>query len=190
MNILLPGLEIDTNYAVQVKPGGPENAKEDWSPILYFKTATDTNPPPKPSKPILSAGIGTIVVEWDGKDDQGNDMFDVAPDTTAVEVHVSTLEGFTPSSGTLNGHIMRVGNAGGNWVIGKDEKHPEIDYDVDLYVKLVAVDSTNLSSTPSDEAVSAIERISGINLKDGSIGADKVSFEYGGVKTTASTRAR
>lgn len=183
MNILLPGLEIDTNYAVQVRPGGPENRTEDWSPIFYFKTATDTNPPPKPSMPILSNSLGTIVVEWDGKDDDGNAMFDVAPDTTAVEVHASTLSGFTPSAGTLSGHIMRVGNDGGKWIVSRDlpsdPTHP-LPYGTDIFIKLVAVDSTNLVSPPSDEANAQFLRVSGLDIEGGSIGPDKVSFDTTG----------
>ena len=183
MNILLPGLEIDTNYAVQVRPGGPENKAEDWSPIFYFKTATDTNPPPKPSKPILSNSLGTIVVEWDGKDDEGNSMFDVAPDTTAVEVHASTMSGFTPSAGTLSGHIMRVGNDGGKWIVSRDlpsdPEHP-LPYATDIFIKLVAVDSTNLVSPPSDEANAQFLRVSGLDIEGGTIGPDKVSFDISG----------
>lgn len=190
MNILLPGLEVGTFYAVQVKPSGPENAGADWSPLFIFKTAEDTNPPPKPSTPILSNGLGTIIAEWDGNDSDGNRMYDVAPDTTAVEVHVSDASGFTPSPGTLSGHIMRIGDEGGKWVISKTlSSGIDLPYGADVFVKFVAIDLTNLSSLPSDEANAQFLRVSGLDIENGAIGPEKVSFDYGGVKTTASPTA-
>ena len=192
MNILLPGLEMDTNYAVQVKPSGPDHLKDDWSPIFYFTTVSDTNPPPKPSTPILGASdLGTVKVTWDGNDDDGNSMYDVAPDTAAVEVHVSDTSGFTPGPGTLSGHIMRVGNDGGTWIVSRTVGDTGIVLDYgNIYVKFVAIDTTNKPSPPSDEAIGTIERISGINLEDGTIGPEKVSFELeSGAKVTASSTA-
>ena len=57
---------------------------------------TDGNPPASSPAPRVRGGIGALVVEWDPVPN---------PDTVTYEVHVSTVDGFTPSADTLAGEL-------------------------------------------------------------------------------------
>lgn len=64
---------------------------------------------PPPSTPTLSAGVGTIVASWDGRDNLGQPY----PITATVEVHVSLTSGFVPSSATKRGDMPTGGGTTG-----------------------------------------------------------------------------
>lgn len=56
-----------------------------WSQPITLTTATDTDPPPVPSKPVLSQSLGVLEVFWDyaGKDGEG-----MSADFAGVEVSI------------------------------------------------------------------------------------------------------
>ncbi|MFD8899911.1 phage tail protein [Streptomyces ardesiacus] len=95
-------------------------------------------PPPSPSAPILGSVLGGITVSWDGRlaDDA------VLPlDWQRVEVHASTVDGFTPALETLKTTVETP--QGGTVVVACDKP---------VYVLLVA---RNTSGTPSPPTVQA-----------------------------------
>lgn len=129
----------------------------------------------KPSTPRLDKGVGTIIVIWDGLDDQGQPY----PATVDVEVHVSLTSGFTPSAATKRG-VMPAG--GGQSIIdGLSTFTPPKPY----WVRLLGVDQEG-GSAASAQISGYPGEVVATDIGEGVITADKVSFnarQIGGVTT-------
>lgn len=59
------GLGVGTRYAFSVRAVSPDGGGA-WSAEVEHRTATDTTPPPRPSKPVLTQTLGVLGVYWDG----------------------------------------------------------------------------------------------------------------------------
>lgn len=95
-------------------------------------------PPPTPSAPILASVLGGVTVSWNGGFADGT----VPPlDWQRVEVHASTVDGFTPALETLKNTFETP--QGGTVVVPCEEP---------VYVLLVA---RSTSGTPSEPTVQA-----------------------------------
>ncbi|MFG2276779.1 hypothetical protein ACGFNY_44350 [Streptomyces chartreusis] len=93
-------------------------------------------PPPKPSAPIVASVLGGVTVSWDGLFADGS----VLPlDWARVEVHASILAVYDPIPATLQGTIE---TAQGATVV--------VPCDTDVYVRLVARNTSGTASTTSD----------------------------------------
>lgn len=93
--------------------------------------------PPQPSAPIVTSVLGGVTVSWDGTFANGS----VLPlDWARVEVHAAIVNGFTPVAATLQGTIE---TAQGATVV--------VPCDTDVYVRLVARNTSGTASTPSDQ---------------------------------------
>ncbi len=103
-------------------------------------TVVETNAPAPlaPDTPTVAGALSAIVVAWDGL------LGSAAPlsDFQYVQVHVSLSSGFTPSSATLMGTMHTGGLFGVGNLIGGDT----------YYVKLVALNNSQVASTPSTQA--------------------------------------
>lgn len=107
--------------------------------------------PPRPTAPLVTAGPGTLVVEWTG---EFEDRIEPYRDHDYVAVHVSATAGFTPVAATLKasmrapqGETVSLPVASGSW-----------------YVSLVAVSQAQVWSDPAPYTTGA----------PGSTGADPV----------------
>lgn len=100
-------------------------------------TITDVNATPAqpPDTPTVAGGVLGLYVLWDGS------LGGAAPraDFRWCEVHVSTVDGFTPDDTTLQGHMLGAGVFG----VGG------LDAGTTYYVRLVAVNTSRISSDPS-----------------------------------------
>ncbi|MFF2620082.1 hypothetical protein [Kitasatospora sp. NPDC058046] len=101
--------------------------------------ASDTTPPPVPSKPVVTSLIGAVRAVWDGRGAQGEEM---PADFAELEVHASTAAGFAPSAATI---VDRLAGAAAAPIAG-------LSYGTTYYVKFVARDRAGNSSQPSAEA--------------------------------------
>ncbi|MGX4733185.1 hypothetical protein [Kitasatospora griseola] len=113
-----------------------------WQLSDEMVLASDTTPPPVPSKPVVTSLIGALRAVWDGRGAAGEDM---PADFAEVEVHASTAAGFVPSAATV---VDRLAGAAAAPITG-------LIYDTTYYVKLVARDRAGNASQPSAE-VSAV----------------------------------
>jgi hypothetical protein len=95
-------------------------------------------PPPAPSTPILTSVLGGITASWDGTFADGATM---PLDWQRVEVHASTLTGFTPDASTLQGTIESP--QGSTVVVVTDDL---------VYVRLLARSTSGTASAPSAQA--------------------------------------
>lgn len=135
---LLPNSPIQVQVAAEDRSGHLSG----WA-VGSTTTAYDTNPPPKPSSPIVTAKLGSLFISWDGKDYLGATM---PSDLFKVQVHVSSGgSGFVPSASTLKTTLLP---GGGEAVVGG------LVYGTQYWVKLIAQDKTGNLSVVSDNTVS------------------------------------
>lgn len=142
--------------------------------------------PPQPSAPIVASVLGGVTVSWDGTFASGS----VLPlDWARVEVHASTVNGFTPVAATLRDTIE---TAQGATVV--------IPCDTPVYVRLVARNTSGTASVASTQAgpygpttVVAADILDGIvttvkladqavsaaKVKVGAIGTDQLALGIG-----------
>jgi hypothetical protein len=125
--------------------------------------------PNAPDTPTLAAGLLSLQVTWDGL------LGGTAPlsDFLLVQVHVSTSSGFTPSSGTL---FTTMAIAGTVAVAG-------LTAGTTYYVKLVAVNESLVTSTPSTQASGVPTTVSS-NIPAGSIIAVQLAGGVAGAHVT------
>lgn len=85
---------------IDVRIGATDSAGNfsGWSGTVSHTTATDTAAPPTPSALVATAFIGSIKWEWNGLGSLGEPM---PADFAAARVHISTVNGFTPSAANL-----------------------------------------------------------------------------------------
>lgn len=87
------GLGVGTRYAFSVRAISPDGGGA-WSAEVEHRTAVDTTPPPRPSKPQVGQTLGVLNVVWDGLGDAGQNM---PADYSHTEVAVY-VPGQTPSA--------------------------------------------------------------------------------------------
>lgn len=141
----------------------------DWSTDVTATTATDTVAPPKPSSPTVTSNVGTLRVNWDGKDYQGQPQ---VSDFVGVEVHVGTDGAFTPGSGTLRDFLP-----GG--VAQATTITSGLTYGTEYYVKLIAVDSSGNKSGPSDTTSTShaiLSQVVSTEIGTGQVGLANTAF--------------
>lgn len=168
----------DVYWQVQVCAVDENNLRGEWSDIVEILLPKDNIPPNQPSKPIATSRLGTITVDWDGKDAGGVYIRD--SDFDYVEVHGSTDQFANPVKGgpTL---LNTWGQIGPNYFI-----HTGQPYGQQWYYWLIAVDyegNASPRSQRSDPIATAslvdtdliTAEINGANIKPGTLNAaDKI----------------
>lgn len=114
-----------------------------FSATASTTTAFDLTPPPQPSTPTATSRLGTARITWDGLTVGGGNMAATVPDWRYVTVHVSTVNGFTPSAANRVGELT-----GPGYVVAGP-----LDYSTTYYARLVAYDSSGNASTGSAQVV-------------------------------------
>lgn len=145
-------------------------------------TSVDQNAPapPTPSGPTVTSAPAGLTVAWDGTFSGG------APqplDFADVEVHLSTSSGFTPSSATMRGALLKAGQI----------TVAPLAFGTTYYVVLVAANTSSVKSTPSTQVsgvpatvlvspvtASAIGYIGVLNANPYFTGGDATGWAAGG----------
>lgn len=135
------------------------------SPIVTLPN--DTTPPPTPSTPTISAYLGQLRIGWDGLGSAAQAM---PIDFDRVDVHLSTTNGFTPTSATRIGSMRTAG-----FMIASD-----LTYGTTYFVKFIALDGAGNASSASIQASGIPERVSGIDIASGQISYDQLAFKDDG----------
>lgn len=117
-----------------------------WSSIVNHTTASDNTAPPTPSTPVVTALLSALRIEWNGLGSLGEAM---PADFKYVEVHVSTVSNFTPSSSTLWDTIGSAAALG----------YTKGTYGTTYFVRLVGVDTSGNRTSPSAQASGAPRQI-------------------------------
>ncbi|MFB8235526.1 hypothetical protein ACFC58_03150 [Kitasatospora purpeofusca] len=131
-----------------------------WQESEEIVLATDTTPPPVPSKPVVARLIGGLRATWDGRGAQGEQM---PADFAALEVHLSTAAGFTPTAATV---VDRLSGASAAPIAG-------LAYGTTYYLKFRAVDRAGNASTPSAEVSAVPDMVIGSDVADKILTAGK-----------------
>lgn len=127
--------QTGSNWWFSVRAVDTSGNKGARSAEVQVGMASDTTPPQAPSATVMAARLGIVTATWDGLFATGTRP----PDFAYVEVHVSTVNTFTPSTATL---FDRLYGQGVSVVTGGA-------YGVPLFARLVAVDTSGLKSGPS-----------------------------------------
>lgn len=159
-NVAFGGIELTVEITVKAV----DNTKNKSTGVV--KTATEDTPP-VPSTPIVTNTMGQITVEWDG----GTSAGQINPfNLEYVAIHASTTDNFAPSTATLVGRFE-------GWIGGKQKTIVTgLTYGQKNYFKLVSVNKKGKESTPSGQAFGTPERITGLDIKNGSITIDQINF--------------
>lgn len=156
------GVSAGETIDVQVQTVDRSNNVSEWSAIEQHSVAVSSTPPAIPSTPVVDNYLGVIRITWDGLTSTGAEMsigFDY------VEVHVSTSAAFLPTPDTLFMTLNATGTA----------VYMNGAYGVTYYARLVAVNTSKLSSAPSGIASAIPERVVGTDVFDGAIGTAKLA---------------
>lgn len=134
-----------------------------WATGGVVTTTTDTTVPGQPSTPTVTAPLSTLKVVWDGLLNGGGAL---PVDYLITEVHVSTTNNFTPSTGTQVG-TMR---GKGTFLL------PGLTQGTVYYAKLINVDRTGNKSTASTQgsASATVQGLLSTDINDAAITAAKI----------------
>lgn len=159
--LTISGLEPSINHYFRVSALDAFGNKSAPSASLTHSAAAVSTAPATVSAPTLSVKLGTITVKWDGLNSIGGAM---ASDFAYVDVHRSTSTAFTPSNSTKVGRFS-----------GKDVAvFSDLVIGTTYYFKLVAYNTSGLSSSASSEASIAATGISGPDIEANAITANKI----------------
>ncbi|WP_371500315.1 hypothetical protein OG871_27605 [Kitasatospora sp. NBC_00374] len=153
-------LPADQRVRARVRTVDASGNSSGWQESEEIILATDTTPPPVPSKPILARLIGGIRATWDGLGAQSEAM---PADFAALEVHASTAAGFTPTAATV---MDRLTGAAAAPITG-------LAYGTTYYLKFRAVDRAGNASAPSAEVSAIPDTVIGSDLADKILTAGK-----------------
>lgn len=123
----------DATYQFRLLAFDTAGNESPLSGVVSIVAALDDDPPDAPSVPSATSFQGIVDVTWDGENAAGNPQADA--DLDRVELHASTVNGFTP---TVNNSATKLGNFRGpgrisisGLAIGSRQ-----------YLRLVAVDTS------------------------------------------------
>jgi hypothetical protein len=128
---------VGSSWFFSVKAVDTSGNRSELSAEHSVGMATDNTAPQAPAAPVLTAKLGLIQIFWSGLPATGV----WPPDFAYVEVHVSTVNNFTPTDATLFDTLYGEGSS--IYTAGA--------YGVPVYAKLVAVDKTPLKSGASTQ---------------------------------------
>ena len=153
---------VDLGYDVRVAAVDKAGNTSDYTSVVSITAGKDVTAPAAPSDPLVSSYIGQLRVEWDGLTSTGGSM---PPDFNRVDVHVSAVSGFVPSTATLIASLSTKGVA-----------FATAPYGSPRYVRLVAYDHNGNPSTASGQVTGTTQQAG-----DGDIAALNVGKLVAGI---------
>lgn len=163
------GIAIDDELDVQVRAFDRYNRSSGWSDTYNITTAQDLLAPAKPEPPVVTSNVGTLRVQWSGRDYQGQQQ---VADYLGVEVHVGLDGVFTPDSSTLKDFLTsRVATA--------TTITEGLQYGTHYWVRLVAVDTSGNRSEASDETSTShviLSQVVNTEIGTGEVGLNNTRF--------------
>lgn len=132
-----------------------------WAATVSHQTAVDDDAPPTPAAPVLTAFIGAIQIDVTGLGALGEAM---PADFRHFEVHVSTVDNFTPDATTL-------------WDIvpgAAAVSFSPAPYGVAQFVRVIAVDTSGNKSAASADSTASPRQILNPDVANLSIGSAQI----------------
>lgn len=162
---LLPGV----GYRFQVKAIDASSNLSAASNEFTITTTGNTSNPTAPSTPTVVSRLGTLSISWNGLSSTGGAM---PSDFAYIEVHVSTTNGFTPSSTSLKGRMT-----GADFIVLSD-----LTYSTTYYVRFVSYNKSGTASSASAQASASIQPLVNTDIIDATLSGAKFA---GGTINTA-----
>jgi len=171
--LTLSNLTVATGYDFRVFAVDSSNNKSAASNTFTITTANVTTfVGATPSTPVTASSLSTMTVTWDGKNNGGGAM---PADFAFLEVHMSTVSGFTPTAATYKARFT-----GADYTVITN-----LTYGTTYYVKFVAYNQSGVASGASAQASGTARQlvdadiiantISGAKIADGTLTAsDKI----------------
>lgn len=151
-------------FTVRVRATDSNGNRSPWT-TATVTLGSDVTPPPVPSQPQVSELAGGLKIVWDGLGSLGEEM---PADFWNTQVHVSKVDGFTPSAETqVDAFIGRYGGGSGYLT--------RLDYGDTYFVRLVAVDYAGNASAPSAQSSGVIPQLLGKDIANGIVDALKLA---------------
>lgn len=173
--IVIPRLNVSTQHQVRVRALDIWSNASSWVQVTFTTTNDGLAPSTQPSTPTVATFLFSgLMVTWDGLA-QGGGAID--NDIRHVEVHVSTVNNFAPTVGTLKD---RIGFGGGSTVIG------ELAPGTTFYVKLRSVDWAGNIGPVSPQATGVPDSVQGGDIANGAV-TDAKMTSVSATKITAGT---
>jgi hypothetical protein len=150
---------------VQVRAYDRAGNRSAFGTEVQITTGKDATPPPTPATPTVLAGLGDAVeVRWNGLGSVGEVM---GPDFAYVDVHLSTTNDFTPTTGTRRDQLR-----GKQAVVING-----LTYGSTYYIKLIAYDRTGNASAASAQGAAVPTRLISDDLTDSLVTAAKLGAQ-------------
>lgn len=175
LQFVLQRLNVQTVHQVRVRARDIWSNASAWAQ-LEFTTTNDTVPPvEQPSAPAVSPFLfAGLLITWDGLANGGTAIDN---DIRHVEVHVSTVNNFVPSAGTLKD---RIDIGGGSTVVG--ELTPGTTY----YVRFKSVDWAGNPGPVGPQTTGVPDAVGTADLGNGAVTDAKLT-SVSATKITAGT---
>lgn len=157
---LVPG----ATYEVKVRAVDTSGHESAFSSTASIVAASDAVPPPIPTAPTMSNYLGVVRINWDGT---GVGPVSMPVDFSHVEVHLSTVTGFTPSAGTQVDALVSSGVSVVSTLV----------YGTPYYAKLIAVDRTGNKSAASSQATATPVQVVQTDIAGNVIGLEHIQFK-------------
>ena len=137
---------------------GSQSAVSDAQDVDVFKSGQSIINPQDPSAPTVNAGLASVIVEWDGKKNNGDGTFSdfTSGSFAGAKVFIGTTAGFTTSNNNWV-HTLNFANGSNKVSIGvgtviDKSLGTTLEYGVPYYIK---IDTINANGVANGQPVSA-----------------------------------
>lgn len=137
---------------------GSKSAVSDARDVTVFKSGQSITNPEDPTAPIVTAGLASVIVEWDGKKNDGEGGYEdfTAGSFAGAKVFIGTTAGFTTSDDNWV-HTLNFANGSNKVSIGvgtiiNKSTGATLQYNTPYYVK---IDTINANGLANGQPVSA-----------------------------------
>lgn len=154
-------------YAVSV--GGTRSAISSVYTVTVTGVDQPVLAPEKPTAPTATAGLSSIIVEWDGKKDGGSDF--TTGSFAGAKVFIGTTSNFTPSDNNWV-HTLNFANGSNKVAIGvgstiDKDLGTKLAYATAYYIK---IDTINANGVSNGDPVAAVGSPVTISKSSGGVG--------------------
>lgn len=116
-----------------------------------------------PTDPTATSRLGTITITWDGRLSTGISTIAAPDSVVSLNIHMSTTDGFTPSSATLIEKVRVFGSVESFAVI------TDLNYGTPYYFRITVSDTAGVESNPSGQVTAQVQALVDTDLIAGTL---------------------
>jgi hypothetical protein len=137
---------------------GSKSAVSDAQDVVVFKSGQSVINPQDPSAPVVNAGLASVIVEWDGKKNNGDGTYSdfTSGSFAGAKIFIGTTADFVTSNNNWV-HTLNFANGSNKVSIGvgtiiNKNLGTGLEYDTPYYIK---IDTVNANGVANGQPVSA-----------------------------------